>query len=650
MSPQSLAVPAAPPPADDDQLAISFWRKRYDKRPLSANSIIANLDIEYNELATTWKLFQDNLPPEDQIKFDHRAQTADDVSAVLQSVQNIWMSSSKQRLFTASMKYCQKFRDTLELHTVLLNALPKNEYYISLFYGALQSLIKASANYPRIVEGLMRTLSKMNKSIKPLGQDDTGQAGLSKDSILHIARFYSMAFFMLGEIMDWYVRNLKCRLLTSLNHDLYSDLSGLLSRINRRAKDIMRAMPDEMDLDEEDSYKTRKPPIQDFKLWETARFSQVGLQKQARRYAAQNAITRQLIWEIQNNAWERLGMMAEREKLLSNMLEKANQRMRPVNQQSSGIACLTITAAQDLGMQDGYLGIDRRSELTVPSLQDTSRFKWSQGFKHKYTRVELQVASKHLQDFFDCDDQVADLESDVDVIAEDSMTDSLHHWATNCHSQVLAVGGSPSAAFLSPVALISACIANFARQAKLPVISHFCSLPTKVRDGMTQCEQSLIALAYSLIRQLIDCLPPVLEGHAACNLSTDRFSPLNGTLTSWKEVLSLIDILLHYAPPLVVCVIDGLDKIQDASTDQHIRSLVRTLLTNTRHQTVQMPNGTESQSVLLKVLFTVVGRPSSLVETLSENRLILSESNTTDEVAAVDQALNPDVGVVMMNA
>lgn len=497
----------------------------------------------------------------------------------------------------------------------------------------------------------MRALFKMNKSIKPLtGEDQAGPTGLSKDSILYIARFYSMTFFMLGEIMDWYVRNLKCRLLTSLNHDLYSDLGGLLSRIKRRAKDIMRAIPDEMDLDEKDGDETRRPPFQDFKLWENARFSQVGLQKQARRSAAQNAITRQLIWEIQNNAWERLGMMAEREKLLSSMLERANQRMRPVDQQSSGIACLTTTAAQDLGMQDGYLGIERRSELTVPSSQDTSRFQWSQGFKHKYTRIELQIASKHLQDFFDCDDQVADLESDVDVIAENSLTTSLHHWATNCHSQVLAVGGSPSAAFLSPVALISVCIANFARQAKLPVVSHFCSLPTKVRDGMTQCEQGLIALAYSLIRQLIDCLPPVLEGHAACNLSAERFSPLNGTLTSWKEVLSLIDILLHYAPPLVVCVIDGLDKIQDASTEQHIRSLVRTLLTHTRHQTVQMPNGTESQSVLLKVLFTVAGRPSSLVETLSENRLILSESNKTDSVAAVDQALNPDVGVVMMNA
>ncbi|THC92851.1 hypothetical protein EYZ11_007664 [Aspergillus tanneri] len=406
-----------------------------------------------------------------------------------------------------------------------------------------------------------------------------------------------------------------------------------------------------MDLDDTD-YENRRNLMQnsDLLLWEEARLSQIGLQKLDRRLAAQNAMTRQLIWEIQHNASERLKMNKEREILLSQMLNSVSQRMRPVSQQSSGIACLTTTAAQDLGMQEGYLGLEEPLELTLPFAQDTSRFKWSQGFKHKYTRVELQFASKHLQDFFNCDDQVADFEPDMTVIAEDSLTASLHHWATSAHSQALAVGGSPSTGFLSPVALVSACYACFSRQAKLPVISHFCSLPPKAREGMTLFEQGLIALTYSLIRQLIDYLPPVLVGHTACNLSAERFSPLDGTMTSWKEVLSLIDILLHYAPPLVVCVIDGLDVIQDASTDQHIRSLVRTLLTHTRHQAARMPDGSESQSVLLKVLFTVAGRPSSLVETLSENQLILSESNKNDDVAAVDQTLNPDVGVVMMNA
>lgn len=283
--------------------------------------------------------------------------------------------------------------------------------------------------------------------------------------------------------------------------------------------------------------------------------------------------------------------------------------------------------------------------------KDTSRFNWSYGSRRKYTRIELQSASAHLQDYFESQHQIAPYESDVHVVAEDNVMTSLRRWATNPYSQVLAVGGSPtSTAFPTPVALISACYACFAHQAKLPVISHFCSLPSRSRDNMTLFEQGLIALVYSLVRQLIDCLPPVVNSDVACHLGSERFRFLDGTLNCWKEVLSLIDRLIYHAPPLLLCVIDGLDILQDASTDPYIRSLVRVLLTHTRHETVPMPDGSRSQRVLFKVLFTVAGQPTSLVETLSENQHILSESNRVDPAALADAARISDAGGVVMNA
>ena len=282
--------------------------------------------------------------------------------------------------------------------------------------------------------------------------------------------------------------------------------------------------------------------------------------------------------------------------------------------------------------------------------KDTSRFDWFHGSRRKYARVELQLASGHLQNFFDSDDQVAPFESDVDVVAEDNVMFSLRQWTSSRHSKVLALGGPQTTAFPTPVALISACYACFAHQAKLPIISHFCTLASDARDGLTLSEQGLLALAYSLIRQLVDCLPPVVNSDVVCHLNSERFRLLDGTLNCWKEVLSLIDQLLHQAPPLLICVIDGLDVIQDASTDAYIRSLVRVLLTHTRHEPVAMPGGKHGQQVLLKVLFTVAGRPSSLVETLAENQLVVSESNRVDPTALTDAALISDAGAVVMNA
>lgn len=142
----------------------------------------------------------------------------------------------------------------------------------------------------------------------------------------------------------------------------------------------------------------------------------------------------------------------------------------------------------------------------------------------------------------------------------------------------------------------------------------------------------------------------MVNSDVVCHLNSERFRLLDGTLNCWKEVLSLIDQLLHQAPPLLICVVDGLDVIQDASTDAYIRSLVRVLLTHTRHEPVAMPGGKHGQQVLLKVLFTVAGRPSSLVETLAENQLVVSESNRVDPTALTDTALVSDAGAVVMNA
>ena len=279
-----------------------------------------------------------------------------------------------------------------------------------------------------------------------------------------------------------------------------------------------------------------------------------------------------------------------------------------------------------------------------------SAFEWSRVSKRRLARLELQNASKHLEAFFDNDDQIADLDPNVQVAVESSVFTTLQTWVTNPRSQALAVGGSPSNVNPSPGALISACYTSFARRAGLPVIAHFCTLPNKEVNGLTLQQQGLIALTYSLIRQLIDCLPTVVDSDSLLDLSAERFRQLDGTITSWKAALALVDTLLHFVPPLLACVIDGIDAIHDASTDAAIRDLVRVLLTHTRHQP-QPPNSEcSSPTFLFKVLFTMTGRPSALEETMSENQLILSQPTHSSEPTPSDPVLPSDMGVVMMNA
>ncbi|CBF70286.1 hypothetical protein AN6050.2 [Aspergillus nidulans FGSC A4] len=594
---------------EDRQFSATYWKKRFDVRPPSPHPAIATLDIEYSELAKAWKRLQEILPLSEQVLFEERPQTLQDVQVLIRDVQAYWVSSPRQRLFSRSMALCDTFLATSGSHALPLKALPSHQYYSSLLYGTLQTIIKASSKYPRVVNGVLEALVNVNRSIYLPESGEPLQ--ITNDSIPALANFYSHLFFFLGELMDWYARRFKCRLLQSLHEDIYSDFRNLILTVQSSARGFTHAFVDAPSLndsgcDETDTVMQHA----DLYLWENARLSQLGRRNIERRFAAQNAMTRLLIWEIQHSADQRAQLRDERGQLLVQMFDMASKQLRSNGHQHGAMVRLTTAAGQD-----------SLNNITLAEKQ-----------KHKYTRVELQLGSAHLQDYFDIDDQLASYEP-TDVMVEEDVLDALKQWSTETYPQILTLGSVPESACASPVALVSACYTNLARNANSPVIAYSCSVPPTAKDGMTLFQQGLIALVYSLIRQLLEYLPPVVNGSSTHIVKAENFALLDGTLASWQEVLSLVDTLLYYAPPLLLCVVDGLDRLQDQSTDQYIRSLVRIFVSHTRQSSDSTPG---QQNVLLKVLFTVTGRLAPLMETLSENPLTLKESSATER-----STLNP---------
>ncbi|KAL5003310.1 hypothetical protein BDV10DRAFT_43701 [Aspergillus recurvatus] len=588
---------------EDPQFSATYWKKRFDVRHPSPHPAIATLDIEYSELAKAWKRLQELLPASEQVLFEERPQTSHDVQVLIQGVQADWASSPQQRLFSRSMALCDAFLATFGSHATPLKALPSHQFYSSLLYGTLQTIIKASSKYPRVMDGLMEALVKVNQSIclpewsEPLH--------ITNDSIPALANFYSHFFFFLGELMDWYARRFKCRLLQSLHEDIYLDFCNLVKSVQSSAEGFTHAFVDAGALNDSGCAKAdTMMQHPDLYLWENARLSQLGRRNIERRFAAQNALTRLLIWEIQRSAEQRSELRDRRGQILVHVFDTASHKLRSNGQKNSAMVCLTMASGQD---------------LLIPATPTEKQ-------KHKYTRVELQLGSAHLQDYFNNDDQLASYEP-TDVMVEEDVLEALKKWSTDPYSQILAVGDVPDSTGASPFALISACYANLARNAKSPVIAYSCSVPPTAKDGMTLFQQGLIALVYSLIRQLLEYLPPVVNGSSTHTVKPENFAHLNGTLASWKEVLSLIDTLLYYSPPLLICVVDGLDRLQDPSTEKYIRSLVRVFMSHTRQPSDSTPG---RQNVLLKILFTVTGWLESLVETLSENPFTLTESSGTE--------------------
>lgn len=103
---------------------------------------IAELDIERNELAHTWKRFISLLLPQDQVQWEERPQTVLDVKTLLGNIKTFWMSRPRPRVFSDSMDLCDRLLPTVDTHANLISTLPDHMAYSPLFYGVVQSVIK----------------------------------------------------------------------------------------------------------------------------------------------------------------------------------------------------------------------------------------------------------------------------------------------------------------------------------------------------------------------------------------------------------------------------------------------------------------------------------------------------------------------------
>lgn len=82
------------------------------------------------------------LLPQDQVEWEERPQTVDDVKTLLGNINAFWTSRPRQRVFSDSMDLCDRLLPTMDTHATLLSVLPDALSYTPLFYGVLQSVIK----------------------------------------------------------------------------------------------------------------------------------------------------------------------------------------------------------------------------------------------------------------------------------------------------------------------------------------------------------------------------------------------------------------------------------------------------------------------------------------------------------------------------
>lgn len=198
---------------------------------------------------------------------------------------------------------------------------------------------------------------------------------------------------------------------------------------------------------------------------------------------------------------------------------------------------------------------------------------------------------------------------------------ALEEWVTT-GSQMLCIIGLYQEVDTPPTTTIAREYVVSASQADIPVISYFCELPrslTKLPNGMTAEMSGLISLTYALIRQLIELLPSFISYTE--DLGAQRFAKLDGSVGSYDQAILLLGELLDHSPPMLFCVVDALETLDDRSTTSHLTAFVNTLR---GHKAYTGPLSTGSDRVL-KILLTTAGRSRTLLTNLNEEELVFAE-------------------------
>lgn len=225
-----------------------------------------------------------------------------------------------------------------------------------------------------------------------------------------------------------------------------------------------------------------------------------------------------------------------------------------------------------------------------------------------------------VDDVFMTREELENFSSGMKVYAEDAKDELLSHigqprrpflprevlidiqsWMDGPESKFIWVEGPAFSSVGPELSLMALRLSLSAMNAGIPSISFFAKRRYNFqKPNMPARCAGIIALAYTLISQLICLVPPSFTPPR--KLSKRNLEQLDGSLGSYKTALDILETLLTLAPPSLICVIDALETIDHRETCLDLTKLIDILRCHEKTKTI-------------KILFSTSGNCRALMNT-----------------------------------
>lgn len=468
-------------------------------------------------------------------------------------------------------------------------------------------------NYQKIAEGLSKALLELNDIV----------AQVSKETLIYpttamqqaIANLYAHIFLFLKEVIDWYTKKSRSRLLASFREDFYEHFEDHL----RAIREISWSVNREAQASHFAEGRYTRLMVEDLAQKLSAIIGSDGRRREEAVARFEQRRRRQLLLrEGENISF----LDQDRQYILQQFRELLFEEQLGVA--ASGMLC---TQAQSFIANKGSSNLEsqqgQRKSANSPST-GSSEVHSDQSHATTQTREQIELYSKHLEDYFNRNDTRPSAEMQTVFFANSEVVLALQEWTSDMKGPIFCVSGPAEAARPSSTSVLAAQYVSRAARTKIPFIVHFCSLLREpIKSTMTLEACALISLTYSLIRQLVELVPLELPLEAP-SLTSERFSSLDGSLGSWSEAMRTLEDLLSLAPPLFFILIDGIQWLDDKSTDKHLQEFFA-LLRRVSETTSTSSKDTVQRQRTIKILFTTTGASRALTPNLSRRELLMAD-------------------------
>ena len=458
----------------------------------------------------------------------------------------------------------------------------------TLAIGSHLTTSQASINHERIAESLSEALCQISEHI--IWCKAELELFRTKDMLKLVADLYAHIFLFISGTMDWMMEKRLKRMLDSFNENFARRFGDEIANIMQKTKRI-RYLAEQISRAEVRSIRETVEGL--------GRDIRLGLRGDARDRAESAFLEEMIRKELLQARKER-----ERIKLEQQQLAFALKRMLQAGAASS---------IQERHLQLQLLDVSEGRDViqtSVGTLEtvDPAYSISSDGSKVQWTSEEVALNSRCLEDYFRRDRlQLSRYPSRAVMVSEETIM-ALSELTKSPSPAVLWLEGSYTEAddLENPVTALGWKFVDILALSRLPVMSYFCELQRneQLAPGNSPETQAMLRMVYALLRQMVELLLPRFD--TSIDLSAGRFLRLSGTVDSWADALSVFRDLLTLIPESTFCVIDGLDWLDDRSTDMYLTEFLATMRNSSN----------------LKVMFTTTGRSACLHEQVSTTETI----------------------------